>query len=145
MSHRRLGSKKETTRRMIPMMKSVRNSVITSPPGGPGLVSYVCRHVHPCTHTYTPSYTHLTLLSSLLNGNTHSVCCLESRGHGLGPVCTRSGPGGSWEKAIQSRAMSRKLILTKRCRATLAQKEMPPNLQQRCPQMVPLPSQKTSG
>lgn len=79
-------------------------------PGSPGLVGYI--RLHTCVNTlmHTPH-----LLSSLLNGNRCPVCSLENRGHSPAPICTRPSPGGSWEKAIQSRVMSRKLILTKRC------------------------------
>lgn len=71
---------------------------------------------------------HPALLSSLLNGSTYPVCSLESRGHSPAPVCAGPSPGGSWEKAILSRAMSRKLILTKRCRVTLARRKDAPRM-----------------
>lgn len=66
----------------------------------------------------------------------------EQRAHSPAPSCAKPGPGGSWEKAIRSRAMSRKLILTKTCRMTLAQKE---RLRKRRPPWYPRPSRRHQG
>lgn len=46
----------------MPRTKSLHNFVIKSPPQCPGLVSYVCRHVHPCMPMYTLMCTHPTPL-----------------------------------------------------------------------------------
>lgn len=112
----------------MPRTKSLHNSVIKSPPQCPGLVSYMCKHVHPCMPIYTLMCTSPTLLVQLPEQKTCVLLALwRAEGTQPSPSCAKPGPGGSREKAIQSRAMSRRLILTESCRMTSAQKEKPPD------------------
>lgn len=106
----------------------MHNSVIKSPPGVlvwlvmcAGMSTYACL----CTRSCAPAP---PLLSSLQNRrHVFYLPSGDQRAHSPAPSCAKPGPGGSREKAIQSRAMSRRLILTKSCRMTSAQKERPPD------------------
>lgn len=110
-------------------MKSLHNSMIPSP-----LPVWLCVHTHVCTHISLPTF------ASLQNrGHTFYLLSREQRAHSPALVCARPGSGGSWEKAIQSRTMSRRLILTKGCRVTLAQEE---KFQRRGPGWDPRPSRR---
>lgn len=82
-------------------------------------------HACLCTCSCAPAP---PLLSSLQN-RRHVFYLLsgEQRAYSPAPFWAKPGPGGSREKAVQSRAMSRRLILTKSCRVTSAQEERPPD------------------